>query len=358
MPSSKRRMPTFCLAGLCAVTFGCGPDAATDATNDRSPLSEPASYQVNVLAGLPPGSAAQAMNDNGQVVVNTTDGLTSHAFLWERGQITNLGSLGGSDTYVWGINASGIVVGESQDAKGVHYPFIWKDGAMTGLIEAGDKPRPGVAYAVNDAGRVVGVLYGPDVATGFVWSAGKFTELPPPAGTDWTDSTAWDINAAGDVSGEILGPAGSAAASWHENQATVLPISDGAVSEAALAIDSHGNAFGRSTDGDLHCRAKVWRNGKTEYLPFEAGVAVAANDAGFVAGQFEATTDERHAFVVRPDRALDLHAATVDNPYQTTVANDVNRFGRVVGAGFLQGNAWKDAEAVIWTPAGATFVLD
>ena len=53
-----------------------------------------------------------------------------HAFLWDRGQMTDLGTLGGESSYATAINDGGVVVGFSQIAHSRNsHAFIWRKGS-------------------------------------------------------------------------------------------------------------------------------------------------------------------------------------------------------------------------------------
>jgi probable HAF family extracellular repeat protein len=62
-------------------------------------------------------SSANAINAGGQVVgqATTTSG-DSHAFLYSGGSMTDIGTLGGSQSYANGINANGQIVGQATTA--------------------------------------------------------------------------------------------------------------------------------------------------------------------------------------------------------------------------------------------------
>jgi probable HAF family extracellular repeat protein len=73
------------------------------------------------------GSSATAINAAGQVVGarHTTEGET-HAFLWENGVMTDLGTLGGHYSAAYGINPAGEVAGVSQVVgDGDNHPTLW-----------------------------------------------------------------------------------------------------------------------------------------------------------------------------------------------------------------------------------------
>ena len=104
---------------------------------------------------------ALAINDAGQVVGHseTVDDDT-HAFLWtkETGMI-DLGTLGGQDSYASDITNDGMVVGWSRDPDGDYRVFIWRDGVMTDLndlLPEGFDMTLTLARGVNTAGQVVG----------------------------------------------------------------------------------------------------------------------------------------------------------------------------------------------------------
>jgi probable HAF family extracellular repeat protein len=105
------------------------------------------------------------INNRGQVVGNSTlaGDATHHGFVWHRGTLTDLGTLGGDNSEAYWINGSGLVVGRA-DVPGslTHHGFLWRDGVMTDLgVIGGDACS--TAFAVNSDGVIVG-----DAGTCFV----------------------------------------------------------------------------------------------------------------------------------------------------------------------------------------------
>ena len=153
-----------------------------------------------------PDSFGGGVNDRGQVVgVSYTDSTpngstgipTIHPFLWENGRMLDLGSLGGTLGEPFDLNERGDVVGDMTLAGDEFaHPFLWSDGTLTDLgTFGGDNGR---ATGVNNAGEVVGVADLPDGShNAFLWKKGVMTDL----GNLGTTSYAHSINSRGQVVG-------------------------------------------------------------------------------------------------------------------------------------------------------------
>jgi len=105
---------------------------------------------------------AFAMNDNEQVV-GTSDlsgDNYQHAFLWQKGVMSDLGTLPGDVVSVGcGINNRGQVAGVSQDANGNDRAYLWQNGVMTDLNTLIPPNSPLYlmhAFGINSAGEIVG----------------------------------------------------------------------------------------------------------------------------------------------------------------------------------------------------------
>src|SRR5207247_3774481 len=92
----------------------------------------------------------------------------NRAFLWEEDELTNLGVLpdGGDSSYATDINSAGQVVGlvEGYGDDG-RVAFLWQNGTMIDLntlIPADSGWTLLEAWAINDAGQIVGYGVGPD----------------------------------------------------------------------------------------------------------------------------------------------------------------------------------------------------
>jgi probable HAF family extracellular repeat protein len=139
------------------------------------------------------GDTIRAMNDNMQVVGTTLAqgpsdppdiSLDWHALLWDSiNGVTDLGTLGGSDSSAYNINESGIVVGASttgilyeNDRDEVH-AFLWDSD--NGMVDLGTlSNNDSSAWAINNFDKVIGasVVEIPDenksstISHAFVWT--------------------------------------------------------------------------------------------------------------------------------------------------------------------------------------------
>jgi probable HAF family extracellular repeat protein len=161
-------------------------------------------------------SVALGINDKGQVVgyLSTGSGFNGgdrHAFLWENGHMALLGSPG---SIAVGINNQSQVIGQSAAADGTTHGYVWQDGQTTDL---GTLPgfQFGRVSAINNKGQVLGTVFRfSDAATHlFLWQYGEMTDL----GT-FKDYTA--VPGAINDNGQVAGAAFS--------------VPDGSVAEALL----------------------------------------------------------------------------------------------------------------------------
>jgi probable HAF family extracellular repeat protein len=214
-----------------------------------------------------PDSFAFINNQSGQIagfaftnsIPNETTGIpTVEPFLWELGHMTDLGTLGGTFGYASGLNNRGQVVGFS-DLEGdlTNHAFIWDRGVMTDIgTFGGDNSN---AFWINEAGQVVGNAELADgTHHGFVWSRGRMTDIGTLGGDPC--SNGFYINAIGQVVGTSTDCAGTILhffvwqnGTFTDLGAQVLPGSDFAAIEPT-GINNVGEIVGNGTllNGDVH----------------------------------------------------------------------------------------------------------
>jgi probable HAF family extracellular repeat protein len=152
----------------------------------RTPLPDLSGY------GL---SSASSINNNHQIVgsSDTASGY-SHAVMWQNGAITDLGTLGGTQSAAYAINNLGQVVGWAHTASEATHVFLRSGGKMTDLGTFGLDP---VGNAINDHT----VIVGQSGSGAWIWSNGTFQNLNNliPANSGFTLDTATAINDNGQI---------------------------------------------------------------------------------------------------------------------------------------------------------------
>ena len=217
-----------------------------------------------------PDAALEAMNESGQIVgisyTNSTPNLdtgipTLDPFLWEKGSMVDLGTLGGTVGFANFINSRGQVVGVSNLAgDATNHGFLWERGTLTDLGTLGGINSE--AFWISDSGLIVGRGDFSSQSTdhhAFLWKNGVMTDLG--VVDPWPCSTAYSINSKGQVVGDtgICGQGGGPSFFSEHGEpmvdinTLVLPGSDIEVIDA-FTINERGEIAGTGLlpNGDVH----------------------------------------------------------------------------------------------------------
>ena len=145
------------------TAYGLPPTPAVPYQNEPQPSATGLTDLGTIVGGIPVGNTehaflssggqvtdlgllrgygatqATAANSSGVVIGQAYDhgsslNPASAAFIYQNGQMTNIGTLGGSNTLATAINSSGEVVGNSND-----HAFVYQNGHMTDLGTFGDR---------------------------------------------------------------------------------------------------------------------------------------------------------------------------------------------------------------------------
>jgi probable HAF family extracellular repeat protein len=189
-------------------------------------------YAVTVVAGK--FTSAVDINNAGQIAINNfgSDVPFHIGYIQSSTTQENVGTLGGNESFIRGLNNKGEAVGASQTASGANHAFLYSSGRIQdltvaygtntvadindrgeiagqtdergALVHAGGTvdlfgPASTIASAINNQAQVVGNYVHDDRGIhAFLYSAGRFTDLGTLGGTF---STATGINDAGTVIG-------------------------------------------------------------------------------------------------------------------------------------------------------------
>jgi probable HAF family extracellular repeat protein len=283
----------------------------TTATGPLTAQSTP-SYGVNDLGAL---LIPMAMPEGGFPILagsfQTPPSTASHGFIGAVGFFRALGTLGGANSVARATNGS-LSAGESQTSSGAYHAFVADfRGQMTDIGTLGGPESR--AYGVNDFDIVVG---GSDVAAGgglkqaFIYQNGVLSPLGATLGGSST--FAFDINNNGQVVGyaDLPGTPGSSRAFLYANGSTVNLGSLGGRS-VAYAINDAAVVVGDSAiSGSSPLHAFRWEAGVMRDLGTLGGAnssAAAIGADGVIAGWAENAQGARHAVIWRDGVITDLN---------------------------------------------------
>jgi len=239
---------------------------------------------------------AQAASTGGVLSPAHDDAAISHRYL-----LTDLGTLGGTESFAYAINDHGQIVGLARLAGDTStHSFLYSNGTMTDLspLNSGSIRTVGPS-AINNTGQiasglVVGGVYLPAIS----------------------DSANGDLTLLGSLGG----------------------VTDFGFSGVATSINNSGDAVGYSYTDTINRHAFLYSNGLMTDIGSLGGysAALGINDVGTVVG-FSATETSgglAHAFVYSSGLMRDIDP--LDGEFSESYARGVNNLGQVVGQFFDQ----------------------
>jgi probable HAF family extracellular repeat protein len=277
-------------------------------------------YRARMLSDPEVEARAVAINQRGQIGfdMRISDFLI-HAFLWDGGQITDLGSLDGTgQSHALDINDGGVVLGWSDTLEGVRR-FVSHDGQLVA--------SPGETWAINDRGHTVGDA---------LYVDGQRIEIP-----DLGDQPA--IGLALNHRDHVTGfaptpPFHQHAFFWADGQFIDLGTAGGPIG-AGLDVNEHDQVVGRMFTPEIFNRPFLYEGGQIIDLGSAtgtpSGVASAINNRGDIVGTDEDTARmPETGWIGRPGNLKSLKALLVDGScFFMIEAVDINDAGYIVANG-------------------------
>jgi probable HAF family extracellular repeat protein len=345
-------------------------------TRVAAQASRPQHYtvaQLGSLGGTSFLSGDMTINDRSWVdsASNLPGDMNHHAFVWIRGQMTDLGTLGGPNSNVGQMNDRGdVTVGGADtgilDPNGEDWcgfgtfqiclSFIWhrhsgvrtliptlggNNGDVSGIDGSGQLVLGFAETPVHDPTCIAPQVLGFEA---FLWNrrTNNIQVLPPLAGD--SDTAAFDMNDNGEVAGSsgicttgVVPSSGIHAVIWRNGVPIDLGNLGGNTSNAAFGVNNHGQVVGISTLSDnATVHAFLWQDGQMTDLGTLPGDTFSfvgnINDQGQVPIQSCDINFNCRAAIWQDGVMTDMNTLIPSNtPLDLVVAGWVNSRGQIVG---------------------------
>jgi probable HAF family extracellular repeat protein len=300
----------------------------------------------------------------------TIDPLTGwpaiEAVLWRDGQVINLGTLGGNESYPISVNNRGQVAGAASNAildplaldffplSGTQTrPFLWQNGVMQDLGTLGGPDA--FAVIVNNRGQVLGVsLVSPNSFEqhGFLWENGRMHDIPDTFGG--TDVNPFYLNNQGQAVGNATLPGDQTYHPFLWQDGILMDLGTlGGNNGYAIWVNEIGEVVGTAdVPGSQHRDAFLWKDGIiTDLGNFGlSSLGFNINSKGQVVGHSRLSDGTPHAFLwENGGPMMDLNTLIPPTDLLLVDAFDINDRGEIAGEALLPNG---DIHGVLLVPCG------
>jgi probable HAF family extracellular repeat protein len=312
-------------------------------------------------------SCEDFLTDGGLIVGGSENGLIDpltgwpamDAVAWHNGQVTNLGTVGGNESFAIGANDRGQVVGAAANTVPDPFSIFFGWGTQTraflwtqsqGLQDLGTLGGPDAFAAhINDRGQIFGISYTSDVPnplTGiptldaFLYENGKMTDIPDGFGGTLVSPLGANNR------GQLVGSASFADEAsghpflWSKGEFIDLGTFGGTFGDA-VSINDAGAITGHAATPDLAAHAFLWKKGVLHDIGTVDGddcsAGVSINSANQIVGQsFACDGSISHAFLWENGKIVDLNRLISHRSHmELQVASNINKRGEIAGFGVL-----------------------
>jgi len=306
------------------------------------------------------------LTDGGLIVGGSENGLIDpltgwpamEAVAWQDGQVINLGTLGGNESYAIGANNRGQVVGAAANTVADPFSIFFGWGTQTraflwtqsqGLQDLGTLGGPDAfAGIINDRGQIFGISYTSDVPnplTGvppfdaFLYENGNMMDIPNGFGGSQTSPLGANNR------GQLIGNASFADETtshpflWSKGKWIDLGTFGGTFGDPA-SINDAGAVTGHAAIPDNSAvHGFLWKKGVLTDISTVDGddcsAGISINSANQIVGQsFACDGSVSHAFLWENGKIVDLNSLiSHGSDMQLLVAGDINNNGEIAGFG-------------------------
>ena len=202
-------------------------------------------------------SEARAINNQGEIVgLSGLWGSGNHAVLWDKGTITDLDMLPYDEsTSASGINERGQIIGSGGGgilSNVAPHAVLWDNGTVTdlGIVATwffgdGDRLDFSHAYGINNRGQIVGVSTTSTGVHAVLWENGTVTDLGTLPGHNYSE--ALGIN----ERGQIMGLSGIWADGCNAGECNAVLWEEGTIIDLGIPMTAWGLPSGINNPGQI-----------------------------------------------------------------------------------------------------------